>query len=261
MIQKNNDSISKYYIEDSPLKKHSSGCLCEKLAGNNVDVTPICIGRLWIFENLQSEELKALIQAALRETYKPGNAIFMQGDPAKKMFLIKAGRVKLSKVMEDGDEITIDIRKAGDFFGENMLSEEIEYPFSSWCMEETLLCGFSKERFEKLVLEYPNIGLQVIKNLSNRIHWLTSHVGSLSMTNLEDRLYQVLVNVAREHGIKRQKGFAIQFPLTHEDLSFLVGSHRVSITRAMKSLRESGRILQEGRTLILPLERLEMEGV
>ena len=49
------------------------------------------------------------------------------------------------------------------------------------------------------------------------------------------------------------------FPITHEDLSFLVGAHRVSITRAMKSLRESGKILREGRTLILPLERLEME--
>ena len=61
--------------------------------------------------------------------YQPGQAIFMQGDPAKEMFLIKAGRVRLSKIMEDGDEITIDIRKAGDFFGENMLSEEIHYPF------------------------------------------------------------------------------------------------------------------------------------
>ncbi|HLD29703.1 MAG TPA: helix-turn-helix domain-containing protein [bacterium] len=79
------------------------------------------------------------------------------------------------------------------------------------------------------------------------------------MTNLEDRLYQVLVQVAREHGIKRQREFVIQFPLTHEDLSFLVGAHRVSITRAMKSLRESGKILREGRTLVLPLERLEME--
>jgi CRP/FNR family transcriptional regulator len=261
MIRRNESSISPNHAEEPPLKKHSSGCLCEQIARVNIEQTPLCIGKLWIFENLEVEELKALIQTAIRETYKPGQTIFMQGDPAKKMFLIKAGRVKLSKLMEDGDEITIDIRKAGDFFGENMVSEEIEYSFSAWCMEDTLLCGFTKERFERLVLEYPNIGLQVIKNLNNRIHWLTSHVGSLSMTNLEDRLYQILVNVARDHGIRKQKGYAIQFPLTHEDLSFLVGAHRVSITRAMKSLRESGKILREGRTLILPLERPEMEEV
>lgn len=36
------------------------------------------------------------------------------------MFLIKGGRVKLTKVLEDGNELTLDIRKAGDFVGENM---------------------------------------------------------------------------------------------------------------------------------------------
>ncbi len=71
------------------------------------------------------------------------------------------------------------------------------------------------------------------------------------MTNLEDRLYRVLMNVAREHGIRSSDGFTIQFPLTHEDLSFLTGAHRVSITRAMKSLKEAGKIIQKGRTLTL----------
>lgn len=232
------------------------GCLCEELAGKDAVLSPTCIGHLWIFKNLLPEELDALSKAALRKKYERGQAIFQQGDPAKEMFLVKAGRVKLSKVMADGAEITLDIRKAGDFLGENMLSEDMDYPVTAWCMEDTLFCGFSKEEFEKLVLDNPNIGLQVIKNLSNRISWLTGRVGSMTVTNLEERLYGVLANVAREHGTKSQRGFIIQFPLTHEDLSFLVGAHRVSITRAMKDLRQSGRIIQEGRTLILPLDQL-----
>ncbi|WP_407929136.1 helix-turn-helix domain-containing protein [Desulfomarina profundi] len=44
----------------------------------------------------------------------------------------------------------------------------------------------------------------------------------------------------------------IQFPLTHEDLSFLTGSHRVSITRAMKALKDAGKIILEGKTLVIP---------
>lgn len=54
--------------------------------------------------------------------------MFLQGDPVDKMFFIKGGRVKLSKVLEDGTELTLDIRKAGDFVGENMFSEEGHYP-------------------------------------------------------------------------------------------------------------------------------------
>jgi CRP/FNR family transcriptional regulator, cyclic AMP receptor protein len=178
--------------------------------------------------------------------------LFIQGDPADEMILIKGGRVKLNKVFEDGTEITLDIRKAGDFVGENMLSEEGQYPVGAICLEDTLTCGFSRTQFEKLVLSYPNVGLQIIKNLSERISWLTSHVESLAVTNIEDRLYRVLSGVAKEHGIKSSRGIAIQFPLTHEDLSFLTGAHRVSITRAMKSLKRSGKIIPDGKTLILP---------
>ena len=167
------------------------------------------------------------------------------------MFLIKAGRGKLSKITAEGNEITLDIRKAGDFLGESMLIEDADYPLTAWCLEDTLICGFTKADFETLILEKPNIGLQIIKNLSNRINWLTERVGSFSLTNLEDRLYQVLTQVAREHSVKSQRGFSIQLPLTHEELGFLVGAHRVSITKAMKALKEAGRIFQEGRTLIL----------
>ena len=118
--------------------------------------------------------------------------MFTQGDPANQMFLLKAGRVKLGKITEEGNEITLDIRKAGDFLGESMLIEDADYPLTALCLEDTLTCGFTKAAFEKLILENPNIGLQVIKNLSKRIGWLTERVGSFSLTNLEDRLYQVL---------------------------------------------------------------------
>jgi len=181
------------------------GCLCENLAGTELALSSNCIGDLWIFQNLQPEEMKALAQRAMRKPHERGAAIFFQGDEADEMFLIKAGRVKLTKVMEDGAEITLDIRKAGDFLGENMLSEDIEYPVTAWCMEKSFVCGFSKAAFEKIVLDYPNIGLQVIKNLSSRISSLTDRVGSMSLTNLEDRLHRVLANVAANTGLEAKE--------------------------------------------------------
>ena len=90
----------------------------------------------------------------------------MQGDPTDEMFLIKGGLVKLSKVLGDGTELTLDIRKAGDFVGENMFSKEGQYPVSAYCLEDTLTCGFSRSQFEELVLQHPKVGLQILKNLS-----------------------------------------------------------------------------------------------
>ena len=227
-------------------------CLCEQIAGSGIDLSPTCIGHLWIFKNLEADEVEALSREALRKKSTTGQALFLQGDPTDEMFLIKGGRVKLSKVLEDGTELTLDIRKAGDFVGENMFSEEGHYPISAYCLEDTLTCGFNRSQFEQLVLQYPKVGLQIIKNLSERIAWLTRRVGSLAVTNIEDRLYRVLTSVAKEHGTISPQGTIIQFPLTHEDLSFLTGAHRVSITRAMKALKAAGKIIHEDKRLILP---------
>jgi len=227
------------------------GCTCDKLAGKDVTLAPTCIAKLWMFENLQSSELRALLAAAKRKQFKKGQTVFMQGSPGTEMFLIKAGRVKLSKLNEEGTELILDIRKAGDFFGEQVLNDEFDYPLTATCLEESLACGFTRQGFERLILDVPNIGLQVIKNLSRRIDLLTSRAETMTASNLEERLYRVLNTVAREHGVKSLKGTAIQFPLTHEELSFLVGAHRVSITKAMKNLRESGKIIQQGKSMIL----------
>jgi CRP/FNR family transcriptional regulator len=227
-------------------------CLCEQIAGSDIELSPTCIGHLWIFQNLGAEEVEALSREALRRKSKTGQTLFSQGDPADGMFLIKGGRVKLSKVLEDGTELTLDIRKAGDFVGENMFSDEGHYPVSAYCLEDTLTCGFSRSQFEQLVLEHPKVGLQIIKNLSERISWLTRRVGSLAVTNIEDRLYRVLTSVAKEHGTMSPQGTVIQFPLTHEDLGFLTGAHRVSITRAVKALKAAGKIIHKDKRLIIP---------
>jgi CRP/FNR family transcriptional regulator len=141
----------------------SNDCLCHKLAGGDIEISPTCIGSLWLFASLSRPEIEALALAAQRKRLRAGQAIFRQGSPANQMFLIKGGRVKLSKVTDKGDEITLDIRKSGDFLGENMLNEEGSFPVTATCLTDTVICGFSKAAFEKLILSHPNIGLQVIK--------------------------------------------------------------------------------------------------
>ena len=226
-------------------------CLCEQVVGN-LETSPNCIGKLWVFQDLPKEELMAIVKKATRRKMKKGDTLFMQGDSADEAFLVKAGRIKLTKVLENGTELMLDLRRAGDFVGENMFSEEGEYPVSAVCLEDTMTCGFTRKLFEELILKHPKVGLQVIKTLSERITWLTTRVGNLTVTNIEDRLYRVLKNVAKDHGAQNPKGVVIQFPLTHEDLSFLAGAHRVTISRAMKALKEAGKIILENKLLILP---------
>ena len=72
-----------------------------------------------------------------------------------------------------------------------MLSEEIDYPVTAQCMEKSLICGFTKASFEKWCWTIP-MSVCNHTSLSTRIASLTNRVGSMSFSNLEDRLHRVL---------------------------------------------------------------------
>ena len=149
-------------------------CICEKLSNKKIDLVPTCLENYWLFSGLKEDELKAVSKLATRKQLLKGNPLFLQGDPAIELFLIKGGRVRLSKTTENGSEVTLDFRKAGDFVGENMLTEDLVYPFSAWCIEDVITCGLSKNQFQDIILKYPKIGLQIIKSMSEKISWLTN---------------------------------------------------------------------------------------
>lgn len=228
-----------------------SVCRCERLAGPDAALHPRCFGQVWLFEGAPPEAWEAVAGDLVRRKLGAGDTLFRQGDPAESMYLVKMGSVKLWKLAEDGRELILDIRKAGDLLGEGILIEEGEYPVGATCLGPTLTCGIDRATFERLVVAHPQVGLAVIRNLSRRIDVLMGKMGAMSEPSLEERLYQVLVNVARQVGTRVPGGWSIAFPLTHEEIGFLVGAHRVSITRALKKLRETGEVRTRGKHLFV----------
>jgi len=226
-------------------------CDCRDLRKSDVLTTEKCFKDMWIFDELDKDQLKKVECVGLNRSIKKGTLVFMQGECANEMFLIKYGRIKLYKIHEDGSEAILDFRKAGDIIGENIFSGEADYPLSAWALEDTVICGFNINSFNELMIKHPDIGLSVIRSMSNKISSITDRLDNMSEKSLDQRLYNVLLNVAKDHGTKGSKGMALKFSLTHEELGFLASAHRVSITKAMKSLIDCGKIIKNGKVLIL----------
>ncbi|MGE0917430.1 Crp/Fnr family transcriptional regulator [Trichlorobacter lovleyi] len=228
-----------------------SSCLCEQIAGPGAELHPKCFGHVWLFEGAPPEAWDTISADLARKKCAAEDVIFSQGEPAESMYLIKMGSVKIWKVDEEGRELTLDIRKAGDLLGESVLIEESDYPVYASALTPTLICGVDRSTFEKLVEAHPQVGLAVIRNLSKRIDYLTGKLGALSEPSIEERLYKVLVNVAEQVGTPESGGWSIAFPLTHEEIGFLVGAHRVSITRALKKLKDLGKVKSQGKYIFV----------
>jgi len=228
-------------------------CHCNAQLDGVSGAHPGCFGQAWIFEGITAKDWDKIFPKLIHKEWAPGELLFRQGDLASSMILLKMGSIKLWKVTEDGRELTLDIRNAGDFLGESSLMEEDSvYPVSASCLETTAGCGIDKKVFESLIEEIPSFGLAVVRNLSRRIDHLTGKLGALSETNMEEKLYQVLVSVAKQVGYPTKGGWSVKLHLTHEEIGFLAGVHRVSVTRTLKKLRNKGKIFLEDNMMFFP---------
>jgi len=224
-------------------------CLCGRLGGPGFN--PRCFGEFWLFDGAPPEARAAIADRFARRRLAEGEDLFRQGEPAESMHLVKQGLLKLWKTSPDGRAVTLGIRKAGDFVGETVLLETSEYPVNATCLEPTLTCGIDRKNFEALITIYPPMALAVIRNLSHQIECLSSSLDALSEPNLDDRLYKLLSNVAQEVGTRTSEGWRIEHVLTHEEMAFLVGAHRVSVTRALSKLRHAGKVRMAGKLLFV----------
>ncbi len=230
----------------------TADCLCRELAKRQGDCSSKCFGKLWLFESFSEEEYRLLQSVGRQRTFSKGQMVFLQGAPFDEMFLVKTGLIRLSKCFEDGSEVILGFRKSGELFGENALMGEEVFPMNAIAMEETLTCGAKIAGIEKIVLENPHIGWTMMKNMSLRIRALTARLESMAIGSLEERLFQTLTDIAKEHGVKKDNSYNMTFPLTHEELGFLVQAHRVSVTRALNNLLRSGRVARNGKMYLLP---------
>jgi hypothetical protein len=82
--------------------------------------TENCFKDLWIFEEFDKDQLKKVKGIGLRRNIEKEASVFMQGERANEMFLIKYGRIKLCKIHKDGSEAILDFRKAGDIISTPM---------------------------------------------------------------------------------------------------------------------------------------------
>ena len=87
--------------------------------------------------------------------------VFDQGDPTRLVYLIKRGRVRISRLTADGKEVTVAVLGPGDLFGEETLFEAGPRTTVATCMEEFLMCMTRADDLFALLSRNPTLALNV----------------------------------------------------------------------------------------------------
>lgn len=134
------------------------------------------------------------------------------------------------------------------------------YPASVSAIDDAILLFLSKQDFQALCLEHPQVALKVLRVVGARLRRLVGIIEELSFTTVRHRLAAFLVRLAKTSGTRSGKGFEVTLPANNQELASQIGTVRELISRNLSRFQAEGMIKIDGRSvLVTDLKALEAE--
>jgi CRP-like cAMP-binding protein len=204
-----------------------------------------------LFSELNDSEMEEISKFAIHQTYRKDNMVLIEEEVGSTMFIILSGRVKISRISDDGREVILSILCEGDFFGEMAILDGQTRSANAVTLEDSELLLIRREDFLKMLHDYPQVSINLIKELAHRLRKSDSQIKSLSLQNALGRVASTILRIADDNGIIKHGQVEIPGLPPQQDLANMAGTSRETISRVIKTLGEMGYIKKSGNKIII----------
>jgi CRP/FNR family transcriptional regulator, cyclic AMP receptor protein len=208
-----------------------------------------------IFEPLSEEELERINWKRLDTEVEPGEVFYTPMDLSETLFILKEGRVRLYRMTPEGREFTLNVLESGTVFGEMALTAQRLRNTYAEAMETSRLSTLCRADVERLIVDKPQVGLQLVHLLSERISTYEVRLEDLGLKEVPARLASLILLLIDNQGIRTSEGYKIPTRYTHHQLGTMIGANREAVTRAFAQLRDLGAV--EVRRRYIHVESIE----
>jgi CRP-like cAMP-binding protein len=202
-----------------------------------------------IFAELDDETLNIISKLGIRKTFKKDSVVLFEHEAGSALFVIISGKVKISRVSEDGKEVILTILSDSDFFGEMAIIDGQSRSANVTAMDDTDILIVQRNEFLQLLRDYPEISISLLQELTKRLRIADMKIKSLSLKDAEGKVATVILQLADDIGKIRQGTVEIdRLPFQH-DLANMAGTSRETISRTLHSFAKKGLVELDGNKL------------
>lgn len=203
------------------------------------------------FCDLSEAALHALQKIKHTTTYPAGAIIFMEGQPARGVYILCQGRAKLLTTNSDGRTLILKIAQPGEGLGLNSVISGRPYEVTAEILQPAQLVYIAREDFLKFIGEYGEACLHFARHLSRDCHSAYDLLRSIGLAqSVSERLARFLLEWS-SNGSKIDGMVRVKLALTHEEIAQLIGTTRETVTRTLSELKRQRIIELNGSTLLL----------
>ena len=212
---------------------------------------PWYLKQIHLFSGLSEADLQELEQLTKMVTVNKGEIIYLPGDPAHTVYLLKKGRVKTVITSQHGKEFTAEVLQPGEIFGDMDLSEQSVRTMRAEAREDAVLCILPREDFEHYLSRHPDLIVSLYEMIRRRFRKFQSQVEDLALREVQARLAHLLLDLAKIEGVPHDRQVHIRVQLTHQEMADLIGCSRETVSTTVGQFRDQGLIGGEPRTITI----------
>lgn len=203
---------------------------------------------------LEPEEIKMVDHMAVMTDVAKKQVLYFSEDSANSVYLLKKGKVKISKLSAEGKEMILAILGPGEVFGELSLTGQEKREEIAEVTEDAVICKVKIEDFEKMMAKNPKFNLQVTKLIGFRLRKIQNRLQNMVFKTSEQRVKSFILEMADEIGrsiLGDENQKVIELRLTQEDISKLTATSRQMVSTVFSELEKANIITYDRRRIYI----------
>ena len=146
----------------------------------------------------------------------------------------------------------VDIVGPGTFFGDMAcIGQNMQDSFAE-AAEDALVCVMSRNDIQTLMLDKPTVALRILEAVGQRLVEMTTRLEETTFLGAQERIAALLLRLATH-----KDGQLVVEGYSHQDLAYMLGTYRETVTNALDHLKAEGLIeVSRKRVVLLEPERI-----
>jgi CRP-like cAMP-binding protein len=204
--------------------------------------------KLWYLQNFnlfKEVEDHTLIEMAVRSHMthsRKKEVIYFPEEPSNSIYLLKQGKIKISRISPDGQTITLALLGPGEIFGESsILGQETRQNIAE-VVEEAVICAIDKRNFQDLLEKSNALSRRISTHIGQRMRDVESKIEDLVFKDARERVVSFISHYVQAFGKQLVDLWEVRPFLTHQEVAELTATSRQTVNAILNELKEEGKI-------------------
>jgi len=201
--------------------------------------------------NLSGEHLTAFEKIKRSLMYEPQQTVFYEGHACLGLYLLCAGKVKLTRSSTSGQRQIVRILTDGELIEKHAFRTNAVHEVTCETLEPSQICLIEKEPYMALIQQNPGLALSVIQLLSSELGMNMDQLDQFTFKTARQRLAGLLLELGERFGKKADGSVQVGIALKREEVAEMAGITVETTIRLLSAFRDDGLVNIDGRAITL----------